>query len=154
MNNSFICILFTLLALTSYSQTERNLLQNEAQKTGLDELVKNQIQLRNFPKYNDRDFWNAVPANISTQYIQEAEKVLDFTWPAIKATDYLEILRTGQRLHDQFILPHNVLRALILGELVEGKGRFLDQIVNGVWYYSEQTWWGWSACNLPLLRAG
>jgi hypothetical protein len=35
--------------------------------------------------------------------------------------------------------------ALVMGELAEGKGRFIDQIVNGVWYYSEQTWWGWSA---------
>ncbi len=31
---------------------------------------------------------------------------------------------------------------------MEGKGRFIDQIINGVWYYSEQTWWGWSA-HLP-----
>lgn len=145
MKNSFLFILFALLALTSYGFTNRNILQNEAQKIGLDTLIKNEIQPQHFPKYNDREFWNAVPENIANQYIQEAEKVLDFPWPAIKATDYLEIVRTGQRLHDQFILPHNVLRALIMGELVEGKGRFLDQIVNGVWYYSEQTWWGWSA---------
>jgi hypothetical protein len=32
-----------------------------------------------------------------------------------------------------------------MGELVEGKGRFTDQIINAVWYYCEQTWWGWSA---------
>jgi hypothetical protein len=145
MKNSFLCVFFTLLTLITYSQTNRNILHNEAQKIELDELIKNPIQLHNFPTYTDRDFWGKVPQSISTQYIKEAEKVLDFAWPAIKATDYLEILRTGQRLHDQFILPHNVLRALIMGELMEGKGRFIDQIVNGVWYYSEQTWWGWSA---------
>jgi hypothetical protein len=38
--------------------------------------------------------------------------------------------------------------AVVMGELAEGKGRFIDQIINGVWYYSEQTWWGWSA-HLP-----
>ncbi len=39
-----------------------------------------------------------------------------------------------------------------MGELAEGKGRFTDQIVNGVWYYSEQTWWGWSA-HLTVQKA-
>jgi hypothetical protein len=40
-----------------------------------------------------------------------------------------------------------------MGELVEGKGRFMDQIVNAVWYFSEQTWWGWSA-HLGSQKAG
>jgi hypothetical protein len=40
-----------------------------------------------------------------------------------------------------------------MGELVEGKGRFTDQIINAVWYYSEQTWWGWSA-HLGAQKAG
>src|SRR5690625_2982464 len=34
-----------------------------------------------------------------------------------------------------------------MGELVEGEGRFLDDLINGVWYYSEPSWWGLS----PLL---
>ena len=40
-----------------------------------------------------------------------------------------------------------------MGELAEGKGRFMDQIVNAVWYFSEQTWWGWSA-HLGPQKAG
>ena len=39
-----------------------------------------------------------------------------------------------------------------MAELAEGEGRFTDQIVNGVWFYSEQTWWGWSA-HLTLQKA-
>ena len=41
-----------------------------------------------------------------------------------------------------------------MGELIEGKGRFIDQIVNAVWYYSEQTWWGWSAHLYSEGRVG
>jgi hypothetical protein len=40
-----------------------------------------------------------------------------------------------------------------MGELAEGKGRFTDQIINAVWYFSEQTWWGWSA-HLSPQKAG
>ena len=63
----------------------------------------------------------------------------------VKATDYLEIVRSGNRLQEVYAGPKSALSALVMGELTEGKGRFIDQIINGVWYYSEQTWWGWSA---------
>jgi len=63
----------------------------------------------------------------------------------VQATDYLEIIRSGDRRQGAYAAPQNALLALVMGELTEGKGRFIDQIVNGVWYYSEQTWWGWSA---------
>ncbi len=50
-------------------------------------------------------------------------------------------------------LCSDALNSLVMGELVEGKGRFMDQIVNAVWYFSEQTWWGWSA-HLGSQKAG
>ena len=86
------------------------------------------------------------------EYIQKAETYLDYDWPAVKATDYLEIIRSGDRRQEAYAAPRAALMALVMGELVEGKGRFMDQIVNGVWYYSEQTWWGWSA-HLNLQKA-
>ncbi len=67
------------------------------------------------------------------------------TGPLLKATDYIEIIRSGDRRQSVYGAPRRALMNLVMGELVEGKGRFIDQIVNGSWYYSEQTWWGWSA---------
>jgi len=63
----------------------------------------------------------------------------------VKATDYLEIIRSGDRRQEAYSATRTALMALVMAELTEGKGRFIDQIINGVWYYSEQTWWGWSA---------
>ena len=37
--------------------------------------------------------------------------------------------------------------------MMEGKGRFLDQIVNGVWSFCELSYWGLSA-HLSLQKAG
>lgn len=153
MKQLFIVVFSGLITISSYGSPGRNILQNEAQRIALEKILEKDITLSGFPGYTDRDFWDAVPQNITEQYIYEAELVLDFPWPAIKATDYLEIIRTGNRFHKDFVLPHNVLRAFIIAELVEGKGRFLDQIVNGVWYYCEQTWWGWSAHLKDQKRA-
>ena len=35
-----------------------------------------------------------------------------------------------------------MLQRLILAECLEGKGRFVDEIANGVWLICEETFWG------------
>lgn len=145
MKKLFILFLLGAFAFTGYSKEIRDLLQKEAQQINMAQsLVKNFSDL-NFPNYKSRDFWNNLPAEIRNQYIKEAEEYVNYNWPVVKATEYLEIIRSGERNQDAYAAPRAALMALVMGELTEGKGRFIDQIVNGVWYYSEQTWWGWSA---------
>jgi hypothetical protein len=142
---SAVILLFGCLSLNGFSKETRDVLQKEAQEIGLSQaLIKNFSEI-GFPDYHDRTFWNNLHAGFRKQYIEEAEKTLDYNWPAVKATDYLEIIRSGDRRQEVFAAPYAALMALVMGELTEGKGRFMDQIVNGVWFYSEQTWWGWSA---------
>jgi hypothetical protein len=131
---------------------EKNILANEAKEINLAENLITNDSWNKLPKYNDRPFWNNLPEKIKVSYISAAEKYLDYSWPAVKATDYLEIIRSGGRRQDAYAACSNALITLVMGELAEGKGRFLDQIINGVWYYSEQTWWGWSA-HLTFQKA-
>lgn len=132
-------------AAVGYTAEKRDVLQKEAKEIGLAQaLVKNFSDI-GFPDYHDRNFWNNLPEVIKNEYVQEAEKYQDYDWPVVKATEYLEIIRSGDRRQGAYAAPRAALMALVMGELAEGKGRFIDQIVNGVWYYSEQTWWGWSA---------
>ncbi len=145
MTKLFILLLFCTFAISSFSKEQRDMLQKEAQQINLAQaLVKNFSEI-GFPNYQNRAFWNNLPEALKKQYIEEAEKTVDYNWPVVKATDYLEIIRSGDRRQEVYAAPRAVLMALVMGELAEGKGRFIDQIVNGVWYYSEQTWWGWSA---------
>ncbi len=143
-----IALLFCTLSVNSFSKEIRDILQKEESEIQLETaLIKNFDEL-GFPTYQSRDFWEKLPKTMKDKYIAEAEKQLDYNWRVVKATDYLEIIRSGDRRQEAYAAPRAVLMALVMGELVEGKGRFMDQIVNGVWYYSEQTWWGWSA-HLP-----
>lgn len=141
-----ITILFVLcLTLVGFSEEKRNILQSEASEINLETVMVKNFSALNFPDYKSREFWDDLPLEIRTQYINKAEKSLDYDWPVVKATDYLEIIRSGDRRQAVYSAPREALINLVMGELTEGKGRFIDQIVNGVWYYSEQTWWGWSA---------
>ena len=134
--------------MNGFSSDKRDILQNESNEIGLEEVLVKDFSEIGFPTYKDRDFWNGLPEKLKDQYISNAEKRLDYDWPVVKATDYLEIIRSGDRRQSVYAAPRSALMALVMGELIEGNGRFVDQIINGVWYYSEQTWWGWSA-HLP-----
>jgi len=137
--------LLSFFSISGFSFEKRNILQTEENKIELaNALIRNFSEIK-VPTYQDRTFWSNIPEDLKKQYIQEAEKKLNYDWPVVKATDYLEIIRSGDRRQEVYGAPRSALMALVMGELMEGKGRFTDQIVNGVWYYSEQTWWGWSA---------
>lgn len=152
MKNLILLFCICVFAFQANSMEKRDLLQKKSAEINLSEvLIRNFAEL-NFPDYSNRAFWNSLPPEIRQQYISEAEEYLKYDWPVVKATDYIEIIRSGDRRQEVYAAPRAALMALVMGELTEGKGRFTDQIVNGVWYYSEQTWWGWSA-HLTLQKA-
>jgi hypothetical protein len=132
---------------------ERNILANKAKTIDLAKVLITDNSWNKLPDYKNRQFWQNLPANIRQEYIAKAEPYLVYNWPVVKATDYLEFIRSGDRNQQACSACSNALITLVMGELVEGKGRFIDQIINAVWYYSEQTWWGWSA-HLYFQKSG
>ncbi|HBE42734.1 MAG TPA: hypothetical protein DDW27_16325, partial [Bacteroidales bacterium] len=139
--------------LAELKPRERNILANEAKAVDLANVLITDDSWNKLPGYNDRKFWELLPANIRQEYTNRAEEYITYDWPVVKATDYLEFIRSGDRRQQVYAACSNALISLVMGELVEGKGRFIDQIINAVWYYSEQTWWGWSA-HLGSQKAG
>ena len=79
---------------------------------------------------------------------------MNYEWKVVKLTDYLEFERSGSR--QVMETPYNAnitaLSNLIYAELAEGKGRFMDQIINGVWTCCEMTSWALSA-HLPAFQS-
>jgi hypothetical protein len=143
------CVLMVISSLNPVSAEvtprDRNILANKAREIQLGKVLITDNSWNMLPGYKDRQFWQSLPVNIRQEYIKIAEEYLDYNWPVVKATDYLEFIRSGDRRQGAYAAPSRALNSLVMGELVEGKGRFIDQIINAVWYYSEQTWWGWSA---------
>jgi hypothetical protein len=132
---------------------ERNILAGKAKSIDIKKVMITDNSWNKLPGYKERLFWESLPINVRQDYIKKAESYLDYNWPVVKATDYLEFIRSGDRRQSVYSACSNALISLVMGELVEGKGRFTDQIINAVWYYSEQTWWGWSA-HLGAQKAG
>jgi hypothetical protein len=154
LQSMFVAIMFsTQVIMAQPAIKERNILTNEAEAVNLSDALAKGNAWNGISDYKDRTFWASIPTDISRSYIEQAEKYLNYDWPVVKATDYLEFIRSGDRRQQVYSACSNALISLVMGELAEGKGRFMDQIVNAVWYYSEQTWWGWSA-HLSPQKAG
>jgi hypothetical protein len=141
-----IALLFSII-FNADAYTERNLLQKSISFDKLKEsLILNQKWVP-YPDYNDRKGWNTLFNEYSDGFIKKGEEKLNYQWQVVKATDYIEFEKSGSRdiMQKPFNENNNALSALILAELAEGKGRFLDQIINGVFYNCEITSWVLSA---------
>lgn len=148
-----VVILCLILSGFSYGYEPRNLLQHAASEAQLKTVLVTNKSWIPFPDYKDRDGWNRLTNPVRDQLITNGEKYLDFEWRVVKATDYIEYERSGSRtaMEAPFGANSNALSSLIMAELTEGKGRFIDQILNGVWVFSEMTSWALSA-HLPAFQ--
>src|SRR5919199_1843880 len=99
---------------------------------------------RPFPTGADRAGWEVVPAELRARTIAEAEGRLGMAWPELPATLFLEFVRVGDRsrYEARHFARRTALQQLVLGECLEGQGRFLDDIVNGIWALCEESFWG------------
>jgi len=144
-----ITFTFILLLVSSaiFAQEEQNLLSSKYSTQELQTLLIPQAQWLPFPRIDDRTSWMRVDQKVLESYVQSAETYLDYNWPTIPATLSLLYVRTGNRNQYEAVSfqRRNALAALLLGEIAENKGRFIDQIINGIWSICEESWWGVSA---------
>lgn len=136
-------ILLAVLSMTLQSYTKRDILQHTADLQKVESTVVLNQKWVPYPAYADREGWNAFLGDYRQQLIEDGESCLDYRWRYIKATDYIEYERTGNRSIADNAFSANVtaLNKLFLAELAEGKGRFIDDIIDGVYYFSEMTSW-------------
>ena len=138
-----IAFLLVLCWKISVGQEKRNLLLDNFSRKLVSSAVVKGSEWVNYPAYSDREAWAKLPEAVKKNAIKEGEKYLGYTWPLTTATAYLTYSRTGNReaADNNNREKLNALRALALAELIEGKGRFLDDLINGVFAYCEQTVW-------------
>lgn len=147
MKRTTVLLCLLLWAVAAFAYTERNLLEKRASVETLKDVLLMDQQWVPFPDYADRAGWEAFLGPYRETYIRRGEKRLDYCWQVVRATDYLEFERTGNR--DVMENPYNenifAIVDLLLAELAEGKGRFVDQLINGVFHSCEMTSWALAA---------
>lgn len=98
---------------------------------------------RPFPPAAMRQCYETLPTGLKEQLIHAGEARLHCTYPPIRATDFMDFSRTGNRSRYEaaYFLRRNMLNDLILAECAEHQGRFLDDIINGIYTICEESAW-------------
>lgn len=121
----------------------------------LPELITPRADYRPYPTIEDRSAWNGLPAPVRAAHLQRAEAYLNFAYPSLPATLFLQYSRMGNRRN--YERPHferrGALEMLVTAECIEGEGRFLDDIANGIWAICEESYWGVPA-HIRVQQAG
>lgn len=102
-----------------------------------------------FPPASDRAAWAALPAAVEAEIVARGEAALATEMPALPASAYMAFVRTGDRgrFEARYFGRRRRLAALALAECVEGAGRFLDGVIDGVWAIAEESGWQLPAHN-------
>ena len=148
-----ILLLFTLSFCLSFLGQAQNLLSGKYTKEQLAKILIPQDKWVPFPKMEDRAGWAKADQYMMKAYVKTAETYLKYEWPGIPATKSLLIERTGDRGEYEAVSfkKREVLGTLLLAEIYENKGRFIDQIIDGVWSICEESFWGVPA-HLPKTK--
>lgn len=102
-----------------------------------------------YPAITNRKAWSNLDDTWKKETITLGESYLNFDYPYISAVDFLDFTRTGNRIRyeDKFFSKRLALNALVLAECVENEGRFLDDIINGIFSICEESAWQLPAHN-------
>jgi len=157
MKRILLSILAVLL-LTSGTMSayeERDILRGKADEARLKTLLIPDQKWVPFPLYSDRAGWNRVLGDWKDEFIKRGEDALGYQWRVVTATDYLTHDRGGSQGDAGASLNSNVLKIvdLFFAELATGEGRYLDQLMNGVFAMCETTSWVLSH-HLSLQKSG
>lgn len=101
---------------------------------------------------NGRVDRGTLPAKIAASLIAEGERLHGQPYPFLPITAYMDFLRTGNRVRFEglYFKRRDLLGTFVLAELAEGKGRFLDDVIDGVYALCEESGWQLPAHNSYL----
>lgn len=133
-------LLLLLINSIAYGQT---IMQKTLDDEKLNAIVNG---IENFRKEKRAQWFSGVqnlPDSIKAEILIKANEAKKYQWPSLTAITYLEFKVNGNRTNYERAVTERItkLTHLILGELIENKGQFMPQIINGMWLLLEQSSW-------------
>jgi len=138
-------VVFLLAAgFMGQAQVKRDLLVNTFSKQVLSESMIKLADWKPYPQVSDRKAWMNVDGKFRTQCVKEADSLLTTSWIVLPAFNFREYTTNGNRTRYEKILfdRRQKVATLVLAEAMQRNGKYLNEIMNGVWAICEETYWG------------
>jgi len=96
------------------------------------------------PKADDAFWRDSIPVEMRQSYIQYGTQYLGKSWTVLPWTVFAENKINGNRVNYECLCfeKRRQLAALVMAEVMEGKGRFTHDIIDGIGSFCQETWWG------------
>lgn len=139
-------LLISLIGPVS-AYTSRDHIQNRVGYKQLKTMLVKDQAWNPYPAYEDRAGWDSMTGEHKAEIVSYGEELLGYTWQVVRATDYIEFERSGDRdiMEKPYRENMQAIARLFCAELAEGKGRFVPQIADGVFHFCEMSSWALSA---------
>ena len=140
-----VCMLFMRCFLTANAQEGRHVLKQGFTVDFFKQQIQEPAVWVPYPGINKSIAWKSIlTTEQHAKLIQQAEGLLGYQWPMTRASVFLDYAENGNRTNFEKISfsRRDALSTLVIGELLENKGRFMEDIVDGIWTICEETFWG------------
>ena len=96
-----------------------------------------------YPDISDRVHWDALSENLKEALIKSGEEAIDEPWTQLLISDFREFGKSGNRVRfeDKYFPRRRKFNRLVMAECAENKGRFLEDILDGMYLILEETTW-------------
>ena len=141
----FFFLMFVIIGVSVLAQEGRHILKQQYTVDFFRQHLKEATDWVPYPTINQSAAWKSVLSpEQHAKLIQQAEGLLDYHWPMTRASVFLDFAENGNRTNFEKISfsRRDALSTLVVAELIENKGRFMDDIVDGIWSVCEETFWG------------
>ena len=153
----FLFIVYSLLFIDDYSIGSPVCAKKEG-RANLSSINYKLSTINSLLPQADDSFWrDSIPQEMRQSYIQYGKQYLGKPWTVLPWTVFAENKQTGNRVNYEALCfeKRRQLAALVMAEIMEGKGRFMGDIIDGIGSFCEETWWGIPAHYpkaVPLLE--
>ncbi len=102
------------------------------------------LSFKPVPPAGDSYWHDSIPEAMRQSYIRAGEKYLNAKWETLPVMVFSRFRTEGVRVDYENIsfARRQQFATLVMAEVMEDKGRFLPDIINGIWVLCEETWWG------------
>jgi len=112
-------------------------------------LTLNLSNITLFEDIDSRSIYQNISDKRKTEIIDEANSYLNYSYPMLPATAFMQFLRNGNRIdfEDIYMDRRRKLNTFVLAELLEDNGKYIDDIINGIFCICEESAWQLPAHN-------
>jgi len=102
-----------------------------------------------YAKAKDRKAWDGIDEKFREESIKLADRYIGYSFPNMLASEFMEFTLTGNRVNyeNKLFAKRQALDALVIGECIEHKGRYINDIINGIFSICEESGWQLPAHN-------